>query len=178
MKHFYPEKYSEKLLSIIEPVTQETEIYVSCNKVDVSSKLLKNWKEQFDKEFPTCDCRNNLPPHFEDKLTNPNWIKNFISQLLSDARREERERCLESMEDTIGSGLKLDPLSFVHIGGRKDIYEVALMGKVGDNPMVIPYNLFKVAVENVVNEQIAKALTTAEESIKKFIIEEERGELW
>ena len=68
---------------------------------------------------------------------------------------------MEIIEDNIGSGLELDPLSFIHMGGKKDIYEVSMIQKIGDNPMVIPYQLFKVAIEKVVGEQVAKAVTTA-----------------
>ncbi len=133
----------------------------------------ERWVEEFENRFiikRKLDCGRNTQYTYEfiDELNLARNVIDHISQLLSDARREERERCLEAMEDYIGSGLKLDPLPFVHIGGRKDIYEVALMSKIGDNPMVIPYNLFKVAVEKVVSEQISKAITTAEENIRNL----------
>lgn len=100
--------------------------------------------------------------HHLHLIGGSNTLTDFISNLLEEkeeeTRRETLNECLGKLEDCVGSGLRLDPLSFIHIGGRKDIYEVALMGKVGDESMVIPYNLFKVAIEKVVGEQVSKAL--------------------
>lgn len=38
----------------------------------------KEMEERFDKEFPQCDCRNNMAPHFMDSKVNRDWIKAFI----------------------------------------------------------------------------------------------------
>lgn len=110
-----------------------------------------NWKEQFDKEFPTCNCRNNLPPHFDDKLTNPSWIKNYISQLLSDARREERRKVeLEMIVSDI-------PTDYTGTARNQQEYSENMKKFILDE-----IEKHKIAIKRL------QALTTAEESIRNL----------
>lgn len=115
-------------------------------------------EERFEEKF---SMKGQFDGKFVEHATYCKDIEDFIRRELQTAREETIRECMEIIEDNIGSGLELDPLSFIHMGGKKDIYEVSMIQKIGDNPMVIPYQLFKVAIEKVVGEQVAKAVTTA-----------------
>lgn len=53
----------------------------------------ESWREEFDERFPVSETRNILTKH--GYLATREEIKSFISSLLSDARKEERERVVE-----------------------------------------------------------------------------------
>ena len=51
----------------------------------------ERWEEEFDKKVKVYDGWNSQVRQLE-------WIRSFISQLLSDAKREEREICFNNMK--------------------------------------------------------------------------------
>lgn len=59
----------------------------------------KEIDERFDKEFPTCDCRNNLPPHFKNQQTNSKWVKDFWHKELSTLRQSVLEEVREGVNN-------------------------------------------------------------------------------
>ena len=54
-------------------------------------------EEEFNEEFSKCDCRNGLPPHFDDSKVNRDWVFNFftsripgiVKELVEEEEREE-----------------------------------------------------------------------------------------
>lgn len=77
-----------------------------------------NWEERFDKDYPACDCRNNLHPHFEDSKVNRAWIKSFIKDLL----QQEGENMIKKIEEIGSLPDYLD--AFGNLDGQ-DGYELA-----------------------------------------------------
>lgn len=65
----------------------------------------ERWDEDFDNKFcrvsgtGTMYWKNESEVNLQKKEEIIFEIKDFISQLLSDARREERERCLEAFSE-------------------------------------------------------------------------------
>lgn len=63
-----------------------------------NNEIVEGWEKMFDIEFPQCDCRNNMAPHFEDSKVNRNWVKNFISQAIQTALQSQREKMVKKVE--------------------------------------------------------------------------------
>ncbi|MEF3692245.1 MAG: hypothetical protein V3574_04305 [Candidatus Moraniibacteriota bacterium] len=62
----------------------------------------EDWEEEFDKEYPACNCKNNMPPHFSDQYVNRDWIKVTIRQIIEKEKEKSyQEGCSFFAEGTI-----------------------------------------------------------------------------
>lgn len=59
-------------------------------------------REEFFKEFPLCDCRNNMPPHFADgRSVNAQWVADWWLSKFSE--RDSLESLIEKCGDDFHS---------------------------------------------------------------------------